>query len=54
MIQLENVAIDNNLKNLFLYSAISAVGFYEKLGYVKVDQLEHGNEDIEIRMQKTL
>jgi len=54
MAQLEEVATLENKKNLFLYSAISAVDFYEKLGYIKVDQLEHSTEDIEIRMEKTL
>jgi len=54
MIQLENKAIQNENKNLFLYSAVSAVDFYEKLGYIKVDQLEHNKKDVEIKMEKTL
>jgi len=54
MIQLENEALNNKTNNLFLYSAISAVAFYEKLGYIKVDQLEYDKEDIEIKMEKTL
>lgn len=54
MEKLENEAKQKNIKNLFLYAAISAVNFYEKLGYIKRDQLDHGDGDIEIRMEKNL
>ncbi|MFX0138293.1 MAG: GNAT family N-acetyltransferase, partial [Candidatus Hodarchaeota archaeon] len=54
MVQLEDSAKRKNIKTLFLYSAISAINFYEKLGYTRVDQLNHGDGDIEIKMEKTL
>ena len=50
MLYLENIAKENNLQALFLYSSISAVKFYEKLGYTKVDQLVHGEGNIEIKI----
>ena len=49
---LEDIAKNKNIEKLFLYSAISAVGFYEKLGYIEVDTLKHGNKDMEIRLEK--
>lgn len=54
MVYLEKIAKENNMQTLFLYSSISAVNFYEKLGYSKIDQLDHGEGNIEIRMEKKL
>ncbi|MFX0006767.1 MAG: GNAT family N-acetyltransferase [Promethearchaeota archaeon] len=52
--KLESEAKRKKIKELFLYSAISAVSFYKNLGYAKTGQLDHGNEDIETRMEKIL
>ena len=54
MAHLENVAKENNLESLFLYSSISGVYFYEKVGYTEVSQLDHGDGNIEIKMEKQL
>ena len=54
MAHLENIAKENNLQALLLYSSISAVNFYEKLGDTKVDQLDHGKGNMEIKMEKEL
>jgi N-acetylglutamate synthase-like GNAT family acetyltransferase len=54
MVHLENIAKENNVQALFLYSSVSAVDFYGKLGYIKVDQLDHGKGNIEIKMEKKL
>ena len=54
MTYLEKIAKENNLQTLFLYSSISAVKFYEKLGYTMTDKLDHGDGNIEIRMEKKL
>jgi citrate lyase synthetase len=51
---LESEARRRKIENLFLYSAISAVKFYENLGYINTEQLDHGNGNIEIRMEKNL
>ncbi|MFW9895514.1 MAG: GNAT family N-acetyltransferase [Candidatus Thorarchaeota archaeon] len=52
--KLEEVAKKRNITELFLYGSVSAIEFYEKMGYFKVDQLDHGNGDIELRMEKSL
>jgi hypothetical protein len=54
MVYLEKIAKENNLHTLFLYSSISAVNFYEKLRYSKIDKLDHGEDNIEVRMEKKL
>ena len=54
MVYLESIAKENNVQTLFLYSSISAVSFYEKLGYAKTDKLDHGEGNIEFRMEKKL
>ncbi|GAG90926.1 unnamed protein product, partial [marine sediment metagenome] len=54
MAHLENIAQENSLKALFLYSSISGVNFYEKVGYTQVSQLDHGAGNIEIKMEKKL
>jgi citrate lyase synthetase len=54
LVYLEDVAKSKNLKKSFLYSAISAVKFYKSQGYTQVDQLDHGDGNIEIKMEKNL
>jgi len=54
MEKLENEAKLTKIKTLFLYAAISAFQFYEKIGYIKRDQLDHGGGDLEIKMEKNL
>lgn len=54
MDHLENIAQENNLESLFLYSSISGVKFYEKVGYTQVSRLDHGAGNIEIKMEKKI
>ena len=54
MSRLEDIAVKNNFSSLFLYSSISATQFYEKLGYSRIEELDHGDGDIEIKMEKKM
>ncbi|MFX0020714.1 MAG: GNAT family N-acetyltransferase [Candidatus Hermodarchaeota archaeon] len=54
MKNLEIEAKRKKMDKLFLYSAISAEIFYQNLGYINIDQLDHGEGNIEIRMEKSI
>jgi hypothetical protein len=57
MTALEAYAQEQHLKKLYLMAAISACGFYEKLGYRMVKHFErdlNGIPILEIQMEKAL
>jgi GNAT superfamily N-acetyltransferase len=57
MSEIEAYALSHGQARLFLFAALSAIGFYEKLGYVGKGHIQHDLGDVsieELRMEKVL
>jgi len=55
MTAIEDHAIENGLKKIYLHAGLSAQGFYNKLGYKTIKRIEHdldGNPLPVIKMEK--
>ena len=53
--ELENIAIKNNFRNIFLNSRENAIQFYEKNGYLKVKKVKSSfGSIVHYRMEKVL